>query len=119
GGCWVLGWGVRVGGLQPPAAACRYKRTVSAVTATWVLAARYVANKRVVQLALRTPTVCGSRSITRRSSVFHAGVTVGVRPGAVRGGRATIPPCRKRLSTRSTVSRLRKTTGAMAATERP
>src|SRR5262249_20361878 len=73
----------------------------------------------VVQLALRTPTVCGSRSITRRSSAFHAGVTVGARPGAVRGGRAAIPPCRKRLSTRSTVSRLRKTMAAISATARP
>src|SRR5215467_526555 len=109
---------VQVGRLQTPPAACRYKRTVSAVTATWVVPARYVANKLVVQLALRTPTVCGSRSITRRSSAFHSGVTVGARPGAVWGGRAASPPWRKRLSTRSTVSRLRKTMAAISATER-
>src|SRR5215510_4558583 len=110
---------VQVGRWRTPPAARRYKRTVSAVTATWVLVARYVANKRVVQLALRTPTVCGSRSITRRSSACHSGVTVGARPGAVRGGRVASPPCRKRLSTRSTVSRLRKTMAAISATQRP
>src|SRR5262245_61945056 len=40
-------------------------------------------------------------------------------PVLARGGKAARPPCRKRVRTRSTVSRLRKTTVARSATERP
>ena len=72
-----------------------------------------------VPWALRTSTVGGARSIPHRSSACHAGVTVGTHPGAGRGGRAALPPCRKRLRTRSTVSRLRQTRAALSATERP
>src|SRR5215475_8480475 len=79
--------------------AWRDQRTVLAVIVMPVVAAGYVANRPVVQLALGTPTVCGSRSITRSRSAFHAGVTVGAMAGALPGGMAAIPLCRKRLST--------------------
>src|SRR4029453_8747554 len=94
-----LGWGLRVHveRLHTEPAARRYKRTVSAVTVIRVVVARYVASHPVVQLALWTPTVCGSRSRTRSSAAVHSGVTVGAIPGALRRGMPASPPRSKRL----------------------
>jgi len=69
--------------------------------------------------ALGTPTSGGARSMLRRRAACHSGGTVRAIPDACCGGRAAPPPGSKRVRTRSTVSWLRKTLAAIAATKRP